>query len=119
MTETAENTLLGHNKPPKAPKAGGAEGARLRSYVERIERLEEEKRAIAEDIKEVKIEARIEGFDVKTLTKVVRLRRQDAAQRQAEEETLDLYMHALGMRLERVFPGWSKQQQAAEPVADA
>lgn len=69
----------------------------LRSIVERVERLEEEKKAIADDIKEVYAEAKSNGFDTKTLRTVVRLRKQEAAERQEQEAMLDLYLHALGM----------------------
>ncbi len=69
----------------------------LRSIVERVERLEEEKKAIADDIKEVYAEAKANGFDTKTLRTVVRLRKQEAAERQEQEAMLDLYLHALGM----------------------
>jgi uncharacterized protein (UPF0335 family) len=69
----------------------------LRSIVERIERLEEEKQALADDIKEVYAEAKGNGFDAKILRQVVRLRKQDVAERQEREALLDLYMHALGM----------------------
>lgn len=69
----------------------------LRSVVERIERLEEEKQALADDIKEVYAEAKGNGFDTKILRQVVRLRKQDVAERQEREALLDLYMHALGM----------------------
>lgn len=69
----------------------------LRSIVERVERLEEEKKAIADDIKEVYAEAKANGFDTKTLRAVVRLRKMEPAERQEEEAMLDLYMHALGM----------------------
>lgn len=76
---------------------GGVAAGQLRSLVERIERLEEEKKAIAEDIKDVFGEAKANGFDVKVLRQVIRLRRQDTAERQEHEALLDLYMHALGM----------------------
>lgn len=69
----------------------------LRALVERIERLEEEKAALAADIREVYAEAKGHGFDVKTLRSVVRLRKQDTAERQEQAAILDLYMHALGM----------------------
>jgi uncharacterized protein (UPF0335 family) len=69
---------------------------RLRSIIERIERLEEDKAAIMGDIKEVFAEAKGEGYDVKVLRKVVRLRKQDKAKRQEEEAILDLYLSALG-----------------------
>ena len=69
----------------------------LRSIVERIERLEEEKKAIADDIKDVFAEAKGNGFDVKTLRTVVRMRKIEAAERQEQEAMLDLYLSALGM----------------------
>jgi len=69
---------------------------RLKSFIERIERLEEDKAAVAGDLKEVYGEAKGEGFDTKILRKVVRLRKQDAAQRQEEEALLDLYLSAIG-----------------------
>jgi uncharacterized protein (UPF0335 family) len=76
---------------------GGVEGGQLRAFVERIERLEEEKRTIADDIKDVYAEAKGNGFDVKIMRKVVSLRRQDLNKRREEEEILDLYLSALGM----------------------
>ena len=69
----------------------------LRSIVERIERLEEEKKAIADDIRDVFAEAKANGFDVKTLRTVVRMRKMEAAERQEQEAMLDLYLSALGM----------------------
>ena len=69
----------------------------LRSIVERIERLEEEKKAIADDIRDVFAEAKGNGFDVKTLRTVVRMRKIEAAERQEQEAMLDLYLSALGM----------------------
>jgi len=69
---------------------------RLRTIVERIERLEEDKAAIMADMKEVFAEAKGEGYDVKTLRKVVRIRKQDRAKRQEEEAILDLYLSAIG-----------------------
>ena len=71
--------------------------AQLRAIVERIERLEEEKKAVAAQIKEVYDEAKGNGFDVKTLRKIVQLRRKKPEERTEEEAMLDLYMHALGM----------------------
>ena len=69
---------------------------KLKSLIERIERLEEDKAAVASDLKEVYAEAKGEGFDVKIVRKVVRLRKQDAAQRQEEEALIDLYISAIG-----------------------
>lgn len=69
----------------------------LRSIVERIERLEEEKKTITDDIKDVYAEAKGNGYDVKALRTIVRLRKQDANERQEAETILETYMHALGM----------------------
>lgn len=69
----------------------------LRAFIERIERLEEEKKTIADDIREVYAEAKGNGFDTKVLRQVVRIRKQDAHERAEQEAILDLYMHALGM----------------------
>ena len=68
----------------------------MRSIVERIERLEEEKKTIAADIKEVYAEAKGNGFDTKILRKVVALRKKDRAKRQEEEAIMDLYLSAIG-----------------------
>ena len=70
----------------------------LRSFVERIERLEEEKKALADDIKEVYSEAKGTGFDTKVMRQVIRLRKMESADRQEQEAMLDLYLGALGMR---------------------
>jgi uncharacterized protein (UPF0335 family) len=69
----------------------------LKAIVERIERLEEEKKAIADDIKDVFAEAKANGFDTKILRQVLRIRKQDLAEREEQETVLDLYLHALGM----------------------
>ncbi|MBN9232499.1 MULTISPECIES: DUF2312 domain-containing protein [Phyllobacteriaceae] len=69
----------------------------LRALIERIERLEEEKKTIADDIKDVYAEAKGTGFDTKAIRALVRLRKQDQAERQEEETILDLYKAALGM----------------------
>jgi len=68
----------------------------LRAFLERIERLEEEKRAISDDIKEVFAEAKGTGYDVKIMRKIISLRRMDRDKRREEEEILDLYLAALG-----------------------
>jgi uncharacterized protein (UPF0335 family) len=70
---------------------------RLKSFIERIERLEEEKAATAADIKEVYAEAKGTGFEVKVMRQVVRLRKMESQARREQEELLDLYMRALGM----------------------
>jgi uncharacterized protein (UPF0335 family) len=70
----------------------------LKSFIERVERLEEEKAALAADIREVYSEAKGQGFDTKIMRQVVRLRKMDAADRQEHDAILDLYMSALGMK---------------------
>jgi uncharacterized protein (UPF0335 family) len=80
---------IGHNS--------GVAAGQLRSFVERIERLEEEKKGIADDIRDVKAEAKGAGFDTKILAKVIRMRKRDKAERDEEEAITDLYLHALGM----------------------
>jgi uncharacterized protein (UPF0335 family) len=69
----------------------------LKAFVERVERLEEEKKAIADDIRDVYAEAKVNGFDVKSLRMVVRLRKQDVNERREQEAILETYLHALGM----------------------
>ena len=81
----------------KTKKVGGVAVDQLRSIIERIERLEEEKSGIASDIKDVFAEAKGNGYDVKTLRKVVSLRKLDAAERDEAEHLLDTYRRALGM----------------------
>ena len=69
----------------------------LKAFVERIERLEEEKKALADDIKDVYGEAKSSGFDVRALRAIIRLRKQDVDERKEHESILETYMHALGM----------------------
>ncbi len=69
----------------------------LRAFIERIERMEEEKKAIADDIKEIYAEAKGNGFDTKVLRKIITIRKQDHAERMEQEALLELYMAALGM----------------------
>jgi len=69
----------------------------LKAFVERIERLEEEKKAIAGDVREVYAEAKANGFDTRALRAIVRLRREDADERREHETIVETYMHALGM----------------------
>ena len=80
-----------------AESAQTVAAGQLRSFIERIERLEEEKQTIADDIKEVFAEAKGTGFDTKAMRTILRLRKKDQAERQEEEAILDLYMAALGM----------------------
>jgi uncharacterized protein (UPF0335 family) len=79
------------------PDVGGIAGERLKSFIERIERLEEEKRALAEDIKEVFSEAKGVGFDVRTMRQILKLRRMDQDDLDEQEALLDTYKRALGM----------------------
>lgn len=69
----------------------------LKSFIERIERLEEEKKATADDIKDVYAEAKATGYDTKVLRKVVQIRKQDKNERLEQEAILDLYLEALGL----------------------
>ncbi len=72
------------------------QGDQLKSIVQRIERLEEEKKTIADDIKEVYAEAKANGYDVKVLRKVIAIRKRDIRERREEEAILDLYLQAVG-----------------------
>ena len=74
----------------------GSAQTQLKTIIERIERLEEDKAAVAADLKEVYAEAKGEGFDTKILRKVVRLRKADIAKRQEEEALIELYLSAVG-----------------------
>jgi len=76
---------------------GGIAGDRLRSFIERIERLEDERRALSEDIREVYSEAKGAGFDVKVMRQIVRIRKLDENERGEQEALLETYMAALGM----------------------
>jgi uncharacterized protein (UPF0335 family) len=79
------------------PTSQTVAAGQLRAFIERIERLEEEKKTIADDIKEVFAEAKGTGFDTKAIRTIVRLRKKDQAEREEEESILDLYKAALGM----------------------
>ena len=79
------------------PDIAGIAGDRLRSLIERIERLEEEKRTLAADIKEVYAEAKGTGFDTKIMRQIIRLRRMDKDDVDEQETLLDIYKRALGM----------------------
>jgi uncharacterized protein (UPF0335 family) len=76
---------------------GGIEADRLRSIVDRIERLEEERKALSGDIRDIYAEAKSAGFDVKVLRQLIRVRRQEAADVEEQETMLDVYRRALGM----------------------
>ena len=74
---------------------GGVAGDQLRAFVERIEHIEEEIKGLTEDKKEILAEAKGEGFDVKILKEVIRIRKQDQEERQEHESLLEVYLHAL------------------------
>jgi len=87
-TATAEKTV---------DNSGEVSGQRLKSFIERVERLEEEKKALAEDIRDVYSEAKATGFEPKIIRKIVSLRKTNLEKRREEQELLDLYMSAIGM----------------------
>jgi uncharacterized protein (UPF0335 family) len=89
VTATSEATA--------SPVKGNIAAAELKQFVERIERLEEEKKAIADDVKEVFAELKGRGYDVKAVRQILRIRKQDANERQEQEAILDVYLQALGM----------------------
>ena len=78
---------------------GGVAADRLKSFIDRIERLEEEKKALADDIREVYSEAKGSGFDIKVIRLLIRLRKMDTTDRREQEEITTLYMRALEMEL--------------------
>jgi len=80
-----------------AKKGEALDAGRLRSFVERIERLEEEKRALADNVKDVFAEAKAAGYDVKVMRQVIKLRKMDSAKYEELEALLDIYKAALGM----------------------
>ena len=81
---------------PNIDTLGATAQGKLKSLIERIERLEEDKAAVASDLKEVYAEAKGEGFDTKIIRKVIRLRKADTAKRQEEEALIELYITAIG-----------------------
>jgi uncharacterized protein (UPF0335 family) len=87
----------------------GVAGDRLKSFIERIERLEEEKRALAEDIKEVYAEAKGTGFDTKIMRQLIKLRKMDKDDLDEQETLLDVYKRAIGM-----LPNFEADTKAAE-----
>lgn len=95
---------IGHN---------GVAADQLRAFIERIEVLEAEKAGIASDIKDIKLEAKSQGFDVKALTAIIRLRKLDAAERQEQEAILETYMAALGMLVDTPLGDYALASRAA------
>ena len=84
-------------KPDDSPETGGIAADRLRSLIERIERLEEERKALGSDIKDIFAEAKSAGFDVKVIRQIIRIRKQEPADVEEQESLLDVYRRALGM----------------------
>src|ERR1700734_1010887 len=94
--QTDLEDITGRN-PANEEKARNIAGERLRSIVERIERLEEERKALASDIKDIYSEAKSAGFDVKVLRQLIRIRKQEPAEIEEQETLLDVYRRAIGM----------------------
>jgi len=102
MGEGKENCMLAHEEQDVAPdetaaQTGGIAADRLRSIIERVERLEEERKALAGDIKDIFSEAKSAGFDVKIIKQILKLRKMEPAQVEEQETLLDIYRRALGM----------------------
>lgn len=91
VSEPTENTM------PESHKTNLVDGKRLQSFIERVEKLDEERRAIGDDIKDVYSEAKGVGFDPKIIRKIVSIRKQDKAKRDEEAQILECYLLALGM----------------------
>lgn len=89
-------------------QTGGIESTKLKSYIERIERLEEEKKGLADDMRDLFSEAKSNGFDVKTMRQVLKLRKMKTNDRTEQEYLLDLYKRALGME-----SGFDNEEEAA------
>lgn len=83
---------------------GGVSGAHLKQFIERVERLEEDKANLANDIREVFAEAKANGFDTKIMRQVLKIRKMDHQERSEQEEILTLYLHALGMITQGSLP---------------
>ena len=93
--------MTGHNSDAFAKSeeaaTGGIAADRLRSIIERVDRLEEERKALAGDIKDIFSEAKSAGFDVKVIKQIIKLRKQEPAEVEEQETLLDIYRRALGM----------------------
>jgi uncharacterized protein (UPF0335 family) len=100
MSDVAEKAALSRGRQAKndeSPETGGIAADRLRSLIERIERLEEERKALAGDIKDIYAEAKSAGFDVKVIRQLISIRRKEPAEVEEQESLLDIYRRALGM----------------------
>ncbi len=94
--DALDNDPLDESKAAQA-QVGGVAADRLRSLIERIERLEEERKALGSDIKDIFAEAKSAGFDVKVIRQIIRIRKQEPADVEEQESLLDVYRRALGM----------------------
>ncbi len=96
-TDMTDEAGLDEELKGAAPAVGGIAADRLRSIIERVERLEEEKKALSSDIKDIFSEAKSAGFDVKIIRQIIRQRKQEPAEIEEQETLLDVYRRALGM----------------------
>lgn len=87
--------------------------AQLRQFIEQIERLEEEKKAIAGDIKDKFLEAKANGFDVKAMRTIIAMRKKSTVERREEQSILEVYLHALGMLADTPLGEWAQEQEEA------
>lgn len=97
MMAQANKARMDDEQENEVVEIDGAAGKRLKSFIERIERLEEEKAGIAADIKDIYAEAKSVGFDVKTIRKIIRLRKMEEQKRNEEDMLLETYKAAIGM----------------------
>jgi uncharacterized protein (UPF0335 family) len=97
MSDVASKAKASRGRQAADPEAGGIAADRLRSIIERIERLEEERKALAGDIKDIYTEAKSAGFDVKVIRQLISIRRKEPAEVEEQETLLDVYRRALGM----------------------
>ena len=97
MLDEAESDTLDNLGKDGGASVGGIAADRLRSLIERIERLEEERKALGSDIKDIFAEAKSAGFDVKVIRQIIRIRKQEPADVEEQETLLDVYRRALGM----------------------
>jgi uncharacterized protein (UPF0335 family) len=98
MADRKASLFFPPSKSGEALMSNSVSGEELKAFIERIERLEEEKAALAGDIRDVYSEAKANGFDTKIMRKIVTLRRKDHAERKEEEAIMELYLEALGMQ---------------------
>jgi uncharacterized protein (UPF0335 family) len=97
MSDVASEAKASRDRQAANPEPGGIAADRLRSIIERIERLEEERKALASDIRDIYAEAKSAGFDVKVLRQLISIRRKEPAEVEEQDTLLDLYKRALGM----------------------